>query len=122
MSKQFNVSVGVSLGLCAIVDCWSCMLQCAAAIVESFAFGGQCAQFVQCCELQECRWLLLKLHGCMFGGGCRSVGRVKVPSGMWVAQVFVRNCIACAEIEFDVMLILSSDLFLSILEEGWCSE
>ena len=51
-----------------------------------------------------------------------SVGRVKVPSGTWVAQVFVWNFIACAVVEFDVMLILSSDLSLSILEDGWCSE
>ena len=121
VSKQFDVSVGVSLGLCAIVDCWSCMLQCAAAIVESFAFGGQDARFVQCCERQECGWLLRKSHGCMCGGGL-SVGWVKVPRGTWVAQVFVWNFIACAVVEFDVMLILSSDLSLSILEEGWCSE
>ena len=95
VSQQFNVSVGVSLGLCAIVDCWSCLFQCAAAIVS---------------------------HGCMFGRGCWSVGRVKVPSGTWVAQVFVWNFIACAVVEFDVMLILSFHLSLPILEEGWCSE
>ena len=35
-SEQFNMLAGASVGSRAIVDCLSCVFQCAAAIVESF--------------------------------------------------------------------------------------